>query len=115
MARGFLWSLYETDDGRLFGVRVDADQALDPARGWTQVGVDQTNPLPRGWHPRIVFGTDEVGFARSTRIGRLDAPLWIGTATSFQIEGTDLETHTVTVTGRRQERISGLLVNEPPA
>jgi hypothetical protein len=106
MPRGYVWAVYETDDGRLFSLRVDADSSGDPNRGWVTTGAELTNPLPRGWLPRIVVGIDGNGHIRHTRIGRVDAPLWLGTDSSWAYEATDGSTQVATVIGRRQERLT---------
>jgi hypothetical protein len=104
MPRGFEWAVYETDDGRLFALRVDADAVLAGDRGWLTAGVSLTNPLPRSWKPRIVVGIDAQGHIRHTRIGRVDAPLWTGANVSFQYEASDGSIQAATVIGRRQEQ-----------
>jgi len=106
MPRGYVWVVYETDDGRLFSLRVDADAVSAGDRGWSTASVGTTNPLPRGWLPRIVLGIDGNGHIRHTRIGRVDAPLWTGSAVTFQYEATDRSLQVATVIGRRQERLS---------
>ena len=106
MPRGFRWAVYETDDGRLFSVRVDADAVLDPNRGWLTASVGTTNPLPRGWLPRIVVGIDVAGHIRHARIGRLDAALWTGVASTWTFEASDRSVQVATVIGRRQEQKS---------
>ena len=106
MPRGFDWAVYETDDGRLFALRVDADSVSRGDRGWLTANVSQTNPLPRSWLPRIVVGIDVQGHIRHTRIGRLDAPLWTGASLTFVYEANDGSTQTATVIGRRQERLT---------
>ena len=98
--------MYETDDGRLFAVRVDADSVADLARGWLTTGVDLTNPLPRTWQPRIVVGVDAQGHIRHTRIGRVDAQLWTGTVSTWSYEASDRSVQAATVIGRRQERLT---------
>ena len=103
MARGFVWAEYLTDDGVTYALRVDADEAADPIRGWTVVQDVATVPLPRGWLPRVVIGTDENGHPRSTRVSSVDAPLWVGDVTSFVIEGSDQLSHECQVIGRKQE------------
>lgn len=105
MPRGFARVVYETDDGRLFGLRVDADAVAAGDRGWLTTGADQVNPLPRTWQPRIVVGIDALGHIRHTRIGRLDAPLWTGVNATFLYEASDRSVQVATVIGRRQEKI----------
>lgn len=104
MPRGFAWAVYETDDGRLFALRVDRDSVLDSARGWITISVGTTNPLPRGWLPRIVVGIDANGHIRHTRIGRVDASLWTGGTTTWSYEASDGSAQVATVIGRRQEQ-----------
>jgi len=106
MPRGFLWCVYETDDGRLFALRVDADSVSAGDRGWNVAAVETTNPLPRGWLPRIVVGIDANGHIRHTRTGRVDAPLWLGTKTFWELEASDGSIQTVTVIGRRREQLT---------
>lgn len=105
MPRGFVWCVYETDDGRLFGLRVDADLVLQGDRGWLTTGAELTNPLPRGWLPRRVRGIDTDGNVRYARAGRVDAPIWNGTATTFVVQGSDQLPKTVTIVGRQGERV----------
>ena len=106
MPRGFRWAVYETDDGRLFALRVDADSVAAGDRGWLTAGVSLTNPLPRSWQPRIVVGIDAQGHIRHTRIGRVDASLWTGVNASFQYEASDGSIQTAQVIGRRQEHVT---------
>ena len=104
MPRGFSWCLYVDDDGNNWALRVDADEALDPGRGWQSLGGPTLAPLPRGWIPRAVAGADSLGYRRQTRVGSTSAPLWLGTETTFYIEGSDLIQIPVTVTERLAER-----------
>lgn len=104
MPRGYTRAVYETDDGRLFSLRVDADSVAAGDRGWLTASVDTTNPLPRGWLPRVVVGVDANGHIRHTRIGRVDAPLWTGASTSWFYEASDRSFQVATVIGRYQER-----------
>lgn len=105
MPRGFSWAVYETDDGRLFALAVDSDSVADLARGWLTASVETTNPLPRGWLPRIVVGIGDDGHIRHTRIGRIDADLWTGVATSWFFEASDGTRQRATRIGRKQEII----------
>lgn len=102
--RGYTWCVYEDDFGRLWGLKVDSDSAQQPSRGWLTASIDTTNPFPRGWLPRQVVGVDAVGHTRSTRIGRLDAALWTGSASSWVMETNDGQLVSVTVTARVAER-----------
>lgn len=103
MPRGFLWALYFDDSGVAWALRVDADHAQDPIRGWTVVDDPSIAPLPRGWLPRQVNGLDENGHPRSCRVGTTDCALWVGDVGVFTVEGTDQSSHEVTVIGRQQE------------
>jgi hypothetical protein len=103
--RGFVWAVYETDDGRLFALRVDAFAVSAGDRGWSTASVGTTNPLPRGWSPRIVVGIDVNGHIRHTRAGRVDAPVWTGASTFWQYEASDGSVQVATVIGRRQEQL----------
>src|SRR5215469_7662687 len=103
MPRGFVWAAYFSDDGRQFALRVDADEAQQPERGWTVIDDVATVPFPRGWLPRRVRGIDENGHPRSTRVATTDADLWTGVVGVFTIEGSDQLMHQVTVLGRDQE------------
>lgn len=104
MPRGFVWCVYETDVGQLFSLRVDADSAADPNRGWLTSFVEETVPVPRGWRPRYVLGIDTTGHTQTTRIGRIDAALWTGVANQWVVEATDGNLLTVTRIGRVGER-----------
>lgn len=104
--RGFAWAVYETDDGRLFALRVDAYAVSAGDRGWFVTNTDTFNPVPRGWRPRIVVGIDANGHIRHTRIGRLDAPVWTGTKTFWDYEASDGSVQVATVIGRRQEQLN---------
>jgi hypothetical protein len=95
--------IYVTDSGQSFALRVDSDQALDTGRGWAAAS-SSTPVLPRGWRPRTVHGRDMGGMAHRTRVATLNAPLWTGSQATFTVEGTDLQLHSVTVTGRRNEK-----------
>lgn len=105
-ARGFVWAVYETDDGRLFALRVDAFAVSALDRGWLTTAVGTTNPLPRAWLPRIVIGIDTQGHIRHARVGSVDAPVWTGASTFWQYEASDGSLQVATVIGRRQEQIS---------
>jgi hypothetical protein len=103
MPRGFQWSVYVDDQGASWSLRVDADEAQDPIRGWTVVTDVTTPPLPRGWRPRYVQGLDENGNPRRARVGTVDCGLWLGSATTFTVEGTDQLLHQCEVIARQQE------------
>jgi hypothetical protein len=89
MSRGFTWCVYVDDLDRQWALRVDADEALDPIRGWGAAAGLGLVPLPRGWKPRRVWGYDAVGNLRETRVATTTCDLWTGAATVFQIEAND--------------------------
>ena len=107
MARGFVWAVYISDNPvRRFARLVDADQVLDPSRGWSTTGIADLVPFPQQSKPRRVFGTSPTtGRRGSTVVGSTTASLWNGTATSFVVETNDQGTDTMVVTFRRGERI----------
>jgi hypothetical protein len=53
-----------------------------------------------------VVGVDDTGFWRSTRVASTEAPLWTGSATTFDIEGSDGQLHTCTVIQTVSEDLS---------
>lgn len=105
MTRGFVFALYFTDAGTGFSLRVDADYAQEAARGWTVVDDPSIPVLGRGFLPRVVFGLDESGRRQTAIVATTDSDLWTGAVSTFVINGTDQLPHTVTVTGRLQERL----------
>ena len=104
MTRGYEWFLYASDDGALYALSVDADYALQPQRGWLTSAPSGTPPLPRGWRARYVVGLEASGRAHRALVGNVDAELWTGASTSFDIETSDGGLETCTVIGRVQER-----------
>lgn len=107
MPRGFVWATYISDNPtRRFARRVDADQVLDPGRGWTMSGIADLTPFPQLSRPRMVFGTSTTSGRRGvTVVGSTTAPLWVGSSTTFSVEANDQTTDVMTVTGRQGERI----------
>lgn len=106
MPRGYVWSLYHTDDGDVFALRVDADYALQPQRGFLEPAPPGTSPLPRGWLPRHVVGLDAGGRRQTAVVSSPEADLWTGTRLDFDIIDTDAQLQTCTVIGRVAERTS---------
>lgn len=107
MPRGFVWSVYISDNPiRRYARLVDGDQVLDSSRGWTQSGVSDLAPFPQQSSPRTVHGTSTTtGRRGSTVVGSTSAPLWDGSATTFTVEANDGTVDTMVVTRRRGERI----------
>lgn len=81
--------VYTDDDGNRWLMRVDADYAADPDRGWAERGVEDVLVWPQGWLPRQVEGLESTGQVQRTRVGHLSAPLWSGAATSFVTIASD--------------------------
>jgi len=107
MPRGFVWATYISDNAtRRFAKQVDADQVLDPARGWTLTGVADLAPFPQQSTPRIVHGTSALtGRRGSAVVGSTTAPLWTGSVSTFVVEANDQTSDTMTVTHRVGESI----------
>jgi hypothetical protein len=89
MARGFVWAVYQSDDGNSYAKRVDADYAAQPSRGWTYPAPVGTPVYPRGWRARRVVGLDPNGYPRQALVGSTAAGLWTGATPTFSIEGSD--------------------------
>jgi hypothetical protein len=105
MTRGRVWAYYESDDGNVYALQVDADYADELARGWAWPAAAGTPPYPRGWRARFVAGVDENGAIRHATVASVDADLWTGLATTFVIAGTDGADHICTVFETVQERL----------
>lgn len=103
MARGFVFAIYQDDDGLLWRLRVDADHAAELSRGWLTEGAEELPPLPRGWLPRRVVGLDTSGREQAARVATVDADLWTGTAISFELMLSDGSTDTALVVARQGE------------
>lgn len=105
MSRGYVWGLYESDDGNTYALRVDADYAAQSERGWAYPAPSGTPVYPRGWSPRKVVGLDENGHPRHAIVATVAADLWTGVASTFTISGTDETEHTCTVIRSLGERL----------
>jgi hypothetical protein len=104
MPRGFVWGAYVDDRGTVWALRVDADLALQPQRGWLGGDADGQAPLPRGWLPRCVVGVEPDGRLHRAIVARIDADLWTGARTDFDIERSDGGISTCTVIRLLAER-----------
>ena len=104
MPRGYDWKLYAADDGGLYALRVDADYALQSGRGFATNANPGTPPLPRGWLPRRVRGVEPTGRLHTATVASVEAPLWTGAETTFDIVDSNGDLQTCVVTGRLQER-----------
>lgn len=102
--RGFARAVYVTDRGTRFLIYVDRDYLDDPKRGFTPAGSEPLVPIPQRWRPRFVIGLDSVGNEQRTRIGNVGAPLWTGSATTWNLEHSSLGTETATRIARVAER-----------
>lgn len=105
MPRGRVWAYYESDDGNVYALQVDADYVDDLGRGWAWPAAPGTSPYPRGWRPRAVVGVDDLGGRRVAVVASVTADLWTGTAAQFTISGTDQLDHVCTVVELRAERL----------
>ena len=102
--RGMVFMTYRADDDTGFQTLVDADEAAQTERGWGPAMPGQ-DLLPRGFKERRVHGlSPTTGRRGSCRVGSVTAPLWTGTATSFNVEGNDNTIDTMDVTSRSGER-----------
>lgn len=107
MGRGFYTALYTDDTGVQYYKQVDADQAVDPSRGWALYdGVAAAQMWPQRARPRMVYGVSPTSGRRGkTIVGHPAAPLWTGVAATFVVETNNPvePTDTMTVTRRRGE------------
>lgn len=97
--RGFTWNAYVADNGEVFAVKVDADYAVAPERGWVATDPAITPGLPRGFSPRRATGYDEAGHRQHAVVARVDAPLWTGEQEVFFVTGNDAVDHPCNVVG----------------
>jgi hypothetical protein len=104
MPRGFVWGLYIDDRDVSWALRVDADHALSPQRGWLDGDASGLPPLPRGWLPRAVVGIEPDGALHQAVVARRDADLWTGVVTEFDIERSDSGIETCQVIRQLAER-----------
>lgn len=105
MPRGKIGAIYTTDNAVPISTTVDADYAADASRGWIPMGEGAAGYLaPRGSKFRRVYGLDATGRRGSAIVASTTAPLWTGAATTFSIEGDDLQSHVMVVTGRVGEK-----------
>lgn len=106
MTRGYVWADYHSDDGGIYSLKVDADYAAMPERGWTYPSPPGRPVYPRGWTPRTVVGLDELGHPRHAIVSSVAAPLWVGSVTTFTINASDELPHTCTVFKSLAERLT---------
>jgi hypothetical protein len=104
MPRGFTWSVYVDDDGAQWAVQVLSDYVLQPERGWTTAGVSELVALPRGWVPRRVEGVDSTGAQHLAVVASIDAALWSGAVSTFDIRSNDGAVQTCAVVQSLEER-----------
>ncbi len=102
--RGYVWATYLSDDGNSYALKVDADYAAMPERGWIWPAPPGWPVYPRGWIPRKVTGLDASGHVREALVATVTADLWTGVATTFTINASDEAAHTCTVLKRLAER-----------
>ena len=104
MTRGYTWGYYGSDDGHTYAIRVDADYAVMPERGWVAPAANGTFVYPRGWTPRRAIGIDDRGRLQEAVVATTSADLWTGAAVTFTINGTDELPHTCAVIKLKAER-----------
>lgn len=104
MPRGFTWSVYVDDNGLPWALQVDSDYVLQPQRGWVPVETSGLTPLPRGWLPRKAKGVETGGSQHFAVVATIDADLWTGARTDFDIRSNDGAVQTCTVIGTFEER-----------
>lgn len=104
MPRGLVWVLYEADDQALYALQVDADYQLQTGRGFITLAPPGTPPVPRGWLVRRVVGVEPTGRTHKATVASVNAPLWAGTETTFDIVDSDSQLQTCTVTRWLGER-----------
>jgi hypothetical protein len=104
MPRGFVWGAYVDDRGVVWALRVDADLQLQEQRGWLGADPAGQAPLPRGWLPRAVVGVEPGGRLQRAVVARIDADLWTGVRTDFDVERSDGGIATCTVVRLLAER-----------
>ena len=106
MPRGKVGAFYTLDSGTQITTNVDADSVAEASRGWVALPANSSGFLaPKGLTMRRVYGIDATGARGSAIVATTDAPLWDGTVTTFNIEGTDGVGHLMVVTGRSGERL----------
>lgn len=107
MPRGLVWMSYVADDGvSVYSKLADADEALDPTRGWAPLGVPPAQVFPQQSKARVVYGVSPTTGRRGhTIVASTAADLWTGTALSFVVRssGAGEDTDTLVVTRRRGE------------
>jgi len=105
LPRGFVWRRYTTDDGVQYATRVDADYAAETARGWPAASAAGLPVFPLEGLKRKVFGLDPLGNRRTAVVASIDAPLWTGAASTFNLEANDNTVVVVQVIGRFAEQL----------
>lgn len=101
--RGFVWAYYYDDVGGIWALKVDADYALMPERGWSSPVATTTPPFPRGWRPRYVVGLDSEGHPRRAIVASVTATLWSRSVGFFSFYASDETLWSATVVRLVQE------------
>ena len=103
MARGDQYGAYVLDNTQTYAMKVANDKFADAIRGWATPAAG-TEGVPRGVKVRKAMGVSlTTGRRGSAVIATTGAPIWLGTATTFDIVGNDGSIDTLTVTSLRGE------------
>lgn len=101
--RGRIYGVYTSDNFLQFKTLVDRDRFLVMDFNWTPVETPLVK-MPRGFRPRHVVGISSTSQRRArATVPNIEADIWTGVATTWDIEATDGTIDTMTVTARVQE------------
>lgn len=102
---GFTWAVYTSDDGFDYLMKVDLDNYVQLARGWTPPIPDSYLPqYPRGWEARHVTGLGPEGQRRQAICATVTCDLWTGVVGFFEYRDTNGLLVPATVIQRIQEQ-----------
>ena len=105
--RGKTPGAYLTDGGTSYRTQVDTDRFLNADFGWSAAGGAGEPSLPRGFKPRHVTGVSTTSGRRGiATVPNITCDIWIGAATTFDVEADDGTIDTMTVVQRLGEKPS---------
>lgn len=103
-SRGRTYGVYISDSGLEFKTSVDRDRFAAAEFAWVAADPGLTL-MPRAFAPRHVVGISAISQRRARApVPTVDAPIWTGSATTWDVEATDGTLDTMTVVKRVQER-----------